>query len=75
MGTFVSKSNPTVRRLVAHLVAMSLDDFRGLPQRVVPRTVRMRDSSLTSQDAIDWIFIGYCEKLIQKNEPLADLLL
>jgi len=59
---------------VAHLVAMSLDDFRGVPQRVVPRTVRMRDSSLTSQDAIDWIFIGYCEKLIDKNEPLADLL-
>ncbi len=59
---------------MAHLVTMSLDDFRGLPQRVVPRTVRMRDSSLTSQDAIGWIFIGYCEKLIDKNEPLANLL-
>lgn len=59
---------------MAHLVAMSLDDFRGLPQQVVPRTIRMRDSFLTSQDAIDWIFIGYCEKLIDKNEPLADLL-
>lgn len=59
---------------MAHLVAMSLDDFRGLPQKVVPRTVRMSDSSLTSQDAIDWIFIGYCEKLIDRNEPLANLL-
>jgi hypothetical protein len=34
----------------------------------------MRDSSLKSQDAVDWIFIGYCEKLIRKNESLAELL-
>lgn len=57
-----------------HLVPMPLAHFCGLPQLVVPRTVRMRDSSLTSQAAIDWIFIGYCEKLIDKNEPLVDLL-
>ena len=59
---------------MSHLIAMSLDDFQGLPQRVVPRTVRMRDSSLTSEDALDWIFIGYCERLIEKNAPLTDLL-
>jgi hypothetical protein len=59
---------------MAHLVEMSLDDFHGLPQLVVPRTVRMRDSSLTSQNAFDWIFIGYCRKLIEKNEPLSNLL-
>lgn len=59
---------------MAHLVAMSLDEFQSLPQRVVPRTIRMRDASLTSQDALDWIFIGYCEKLIEKNGPLVDLL-
>ena len=59
---------------MAYVVSISLDDFQSLPERVVPRTVRMQDSSLTGQKALDWIFIGYYEKLIRKNASLSELL-
>lgn len=58
---------------MAHLIPMSLDDFRGLPEKLVPRTVRMSDPSLASQEAADWIFAGYCEKLSEQTAPLGEL--
>lgn len=55
---------------------VQIDDakFADLPNKVVPRTVRLKDPTFESRKARDWIFIGYCEKLLYKNEKLAELL-
>lgn len=55
---------------------VEIDDakFADLPNKVVPRTVRLKDPTFESRRARDWIFIGYCDKLLNKNEQLAELL-
>jgi hypothetical protein len=49
---------------------MSDADFADLPNKVVPRTVRLQDPALESREALQWIFIGYCEKFLSKNAGL-----
>ena len=53
-----------------------IDDakFADIPNKVVPRTVRFKDPTFESRQAREWIFSGYCEKLLHKNEKLRDLL-
>jgi hypothetical protein len=53
-----------------------IDDakFADLPNKVVPRTVRLKDPTFESCEAREWIFSGYCEKLLYKNEKLVELL-
>lgn len=56
------------------LVPMSAQEFDDIPQKVVPRTVRMKDPGLESSKAIEWIFDGYCRKLLYKNQRFEELL-
>ena len=53
-----------------------IDDakFADIPNKVVPRTVRLKDPTFESAQAKEWIFSGYCEKLLYKNEKLRELL-
>jgi hypothetical protein len=48
--------------------------FADIPNKVVPRTVRLKDPTFESREATEWIFSGYCEKLLYKNEKLCELL-
>jgi hypothetical protein len=52
---------------------MSDAAFSDLPNKLVPRTVRVKDPALESPEATKWVFIGYCEKLLYKNERLQQL--
>ena len=63
--------NPMNRPLLIHL-----DDtkFADIPNKVVPRTVRLKDPTFESSEAREWIFGGYCEKLLHKNEDLTEML-
>src|SRR5947209_6366220 len=56
-----------------YLVRMSVAAFDDLPNKVVPRTVRIKDPALESPQATKWILSGYCEKLLYKNEKLQGL--
>jgi hypothetical protein len=56
------------------LVRLSDAEFANIPSKVVPRTVRLADPSLEGPKAIKWVFIGYCDKLLNKNEPLQKVL-
>ena len=47
--------------------------FADIPNKVVPRTVRLKDPSLESREATEWIFSGYCEKLLYKNDKLQEI--
>src|SRR5262245_19916936 len=53
-----------------------IDDakFADIPNKVVPRTVRLTDPTFETRKAREWIFIGYCDKLLHKNESLQQLL-
>lgn len=53
-----------------------MDDakFADIPNKVVPRTVRLNDPTFESTQAKECIFSGYCEKLLYKNEKLQELL-
>jgi hypothetical protein len=51
-------------------IRMNDTTFADIPNKVVPRTVRLKDPALESPEAIEWIFSGYCEKLLYKNENL-----
>jgi hypothetical protein len=53
-----------------------IDDatFADIPNKVVPRTVRLKDPTFESREATEWIFNGYCEKLLYKNEKLQEVL-
>jgi hypothetical protein len=53
-----------------------IDDamFADIPNKVVPRTVRLKDPVFESGQAREWIFSGYCEKLLYKNEKLLEFL-
>jgi hypothetical protein len=53
-----------------------MDDskFADIPNRAVPRTVRREDPTFQSAKATEWIFAGYCERLLDKNEKLQELL-
>src|SRR5262245_40592405 len=53
-----------------------IDDakFADIPNKVVPRTVRLKDPTFESREAHEWIFGGYCEKLRYKNDGLQQLL-
>ena len=57
-----------------YLLPLSSEAFDAIPQRVVPRTVRIQDPTLEGPRAIAWIANGDCEKLIYKNEKLKNLL-
>jgi hypothetical protein len=52
---------------------MSVAAFDDIPNKVVPRTVRMNDPTLDGPAAIEWIFSGYCDKLLYQNARLQDL--
>ena len=53
-----------------------IDDakFADIPKKVVPRTVRLKDPTFESRQAKEWIFSGYCDKLLYKNEQLQGVL-
>src|SRR5262245_55746074 len=55
---------------------VQIDDakFADILNKVVPRTVRLKDPTFESHQAREWIFGGYCEKLLGKNEKLQELL-
>jgi hypothetical protein len=57
-----------------YLIRMSDAAFADIPNKVVPRTVRLKDPTLAGPAATKWIFIGYCEKLLYKNAKLVELL-
>jgi len=56
-----------------YLIRMSDAAFADIPNRVVPRTVRLKDPDLTTDKAKVWILDGYCEKLLYKNAKLEEL--
>lgn len=56
-----------------YLVRMSLAAFDELPDKVVPRAIRIKDPALQSPEAMDFILSGYCRRLLDKNERLQDL--
>src|SRR5262245_47287395 len=57
---------------VPFLVRIDDAGFADIPNKVVPRTVRLNDPTFESPQARAWIFSGYCEKLLYKNEKLRD---
>jgi hypothetical protein len=56
------------------LVRMDDAKFVDIPNKDVPRTVRLKDPTFESRQAREWIFHGYCEKLLYKNEKLSEML-
>ena len=48
--------------------------FADIPNKAVPRTVRLADPTLTGPRAIGWILVGYCDKLLNKNDALREVL-
>jgi len=54
------------------LAPLSLQAFEGIPEKVVPRTVRIKDPAFESRTAIDFILDGYTDKLIYKNQKLSE---
>jgi hypothetical protein len=57
------------------LIRIDEAKFADIPNKVVPRTVRLKDPSFETHEARNWIFGGYCEMLLYKNEKLQHLLL
>jgi hypothetical protein len=57
-----------------YLIRLSDAAFADIPNKVVPRTVRMKDPGLEGPEATEWIFSGYCERLLYKNEKLQESL-
>lgn len=55
---------------------VSLDPakFAEIPLKAIPRTVRLQDPELISRRAIKWMFIGYSDKLLNKNEKFQTVL-
>lgn len=56
------------------LIRIDEAKFADIANKVVPRTVRLKDPGFESRQAAEWIFTGYCEKLLYKNEKLRELL-
>lgn len=56
------------------LSPLSARELDAIPEKIVPRIVRLKDPALVSPVAIEWIMSGYCEQLLAKNERLQDLL-
>ena len=48
--------------------------FADIPAKAIPRTVHLQDPELTSRRAINWMLIGYSDKLLNKNEKLLAVL-
>src|SRR5262249_23771253 len=59
--------------MMPYLIRMSDVAFAHIPNKVVPRTVRLKDPTFTSDQATVWILDGYCEKLLYKNAKLEEL--
>ncbi len=57
-----------------YLISMTDDAFAVIPNKVVPRTVRLSDPTFEGPRATGWIFGGYCRKLLDDNEKLQELL-
>ena len=53
---------------------MTDDTFGDIPNKVVPRTVRLVDLTLEGPEATAFILGGYCRKLISDNGKLQELL-
>lgn len=55
---------------------VQIDDmmFADIPNKVVPRTVRLKDPTFETRQAREWIVAGYCNKLLDKNVKLQALL-
>jgi hypothetical protein len=53
-----------------------MDDgkFADIPNKVVPRTLRLKDPTFESREAREWIFGGYCDELLYENEKLQKML-
>jgi hypothetical protein len=60
--------------MALYLTRLSDAAFADIPNKAVPRTVRLKDPALESPEATEWILSGYCEKLLYKNEELLQLL-
>lgn len=56
------------------LIPMDDAKFADIPNKAIPRTVRLNDPTLASPKATNWMLIGYSEKLIRKNEKLQHFL-
>lgn len=56
------------------LIRMDEATFAEIPNKAVPRTVRLEDPALQSRRATEWIFTGFCERLIDNNEKLQEFL-
>ena len=52
------------------LIQLDEANFANIPSKVVPRTIRLKDPSFETLEARECIFIGYCEKLLYKNDRL-----
>lgn len=59
---------------MSHLIQLSDAEFDSIPNKFVPRTVRLQDPSLASPQTAVWILSGYCRKLLEKNEKLQEVL-
>lgn len=55
---------------------IQMDDatFAEIPNKAVPRTVRIKDPTFESRQATEWILIGYSERFLSRNERLIALL-
>jgi hypothetical protein len=56
----------------SYLASLSTQTFEGIPGKVVPRTIRLQDPTLTSLRALDFVVSGYYDKLIARNERLQE---
>ena len=56
------------------LIQLDEANFANIPSKVVPRTIRLKDPSFETLEARECIFIGYCEKLLYKNDRLMAML-
>jgi hypothetical protein len=56
------------------LAQISFEAFYAIPQKAVPRTLRLEDPNLESDRAAEWIVTGFIERLIFKNQPILEML-
>jgi hypothetical protein len=56
------------------LIRIDETKFADIPNKVVPRTVRLKDPTFESRQATGWIFRCHCEMLLYKNEKLGEML-
>jgi Domain of unknown function (DUF4375) len=56
------------------LVKMTAQAFEAIAQKAVPRSVRREDPTFYGEEAVEYIFHAYCEKLFYANASLQNIL-